>query len=227
MEFYHQDQCRSWQAPRPTTKWLEDWLPRYSGVYKYAAQQELQCSLMNHPQWEKYGWWSSHNPQVKWQRKLMLWRWPPWKGRHREGVVGGDTEVDADPDRHPMVWMHHHQTCYDDEMINFWPLCHPLTDGGETATCCLACRLLLTWEWVLCMHPTSCPPAPTNMEIGRWLPLDRDDHEGSREGPMDRGSCMLPPAHSRGIDWMVLGSWRGRNDPTCQPIDTGIFVHCG
>ena len=31
------------------------------------------------------------------------------------------------------------------------------------------------------MHPTSCPPAPTNMEIRRWLPLDRDDCGGSRK----------------------------------------------
>ena len=67
------------------------------------------------------------------------------------------------------------------KMINFWPLLHPLTDGGGTATRRLAHCLLSTWEWSSATHPTSCPPAPTNMEIGRWLPLDKDDREGSRE----------------------------------------------
>ena len=50
-----------------------------------------------------------------------------------EGAVGGDVEVDADPDMHPMAWMHNRQHCYDDEMISFWPLLRPLTDGGGTA----------------------------------------------------------------------------------------------
>ena len=82
-----------------------------------------------------------------------------------EGAVGGDTEVDADPDRHPMAWMHNHQTCYNDERIKFWPLLHPLTDGGGTAMHHLTHHLLLTWEWSSATHPTSCPPAPTNKEI--------------------------------------------------------------
>ena len=49
-----------------------------------------------------------------------------------EEAVGGDAEADADPDMHPMVWMRDHQHCYDEEMISFWPLLHPLTDGGRT-----------------------------------------------------------------------------------------------
>ena len=82
----------------------------------------------------------------------------------KEGAVGG--EVDVDPNRHPMAWMHNHQQCYDDEMISFWPLLCPLIDRGGTATWHLACCLLSTWQWSSIMHPTSCPPAPTNMEIG-------------------------------------------------------------
>ena len=80
-----------------------------------------------------------------------------------EGAVGG--EGDADPDRHPMAWMCDHQCCYDDEMVSFWPLLCPLTDGGGTVTRHLACRLLSMWQWSSITHPTSCPPAPTNMEI--------------------------------------------------------------
>ena len=51
-----------------------------------------------------------------------------------EGAVGGDAEVNADPDIHPMEWMRNRQHCYDDEMIIFWPLLRLLTDGGGTAT---------------------------------------------------------------------------------------------
>ena len=80
-----------------------------------------------------------------------------------------------------MAWMCNHQHCYGDEIIIFWPLLHPLTDGGGTMTRCLACHLLSTWEWSSTMHPTSCPATPTNMEIRWWLPLDRDDREESRE----------------------------------------------
>ena len=48
------------------------------------------------------------------------------------GAVGGDAEVNADPDIHPMEWMCNCQHCYNNEMIIFWPLLHPLTDGGGT-----------------------------------------------------------------------------------------------
>ena len=81
-----------------------------------------------------------------------------------EGAVGG--EGDTDPDRHPMAWMRDNQCCYDDKMISFWPLLRPLTDGGGTMTQHLAHCLLSTWQWSSITHPTSCPPAPTNMEIG-------------------------------------------------------------
>ena len=93
-----------------------------------------------------------------------------------EGAVGGQTE--EDPNTHPMAWMRDHQNSYSDEMIHFWPLLHPLTDGGGTKTRRLACHLLSTWQWSAATHAASCPPAPSNMEIGRWLPLDR---QGNKE----------------------------------------------
>ena len=82
MEFYHQGQHQSWRAPRLITKWLDDWLPKYSGVCKYAAQWGHQCSLMNRPQWGRCGWWSLHNPKQKCEKG---WHYghgpPPKKGR--------------------------------------------------------------------------------------------------------------------------------------------------
>ena len=80
-----------------------------------------------------------------------------------EGAVGGEQCIDLD--KHPMAWMRNHQHCYDDEMINFWPLLHPLMDGRGTMTWHLAHRLLSMWHWSSITHPMSCPPAPTNMEI--------------------------------------------------------------
>ena len=93
-----------------------------------------------------------------------------------EGAAGGETNVD--PNTHLMTWMRDHQNSYSDEMISIWPLLRPLTDGGGTATRRLAHRLLSTWQWSAATHTASCPPAPSNMEIGRWLPLDR---EGKKE----------------------------------------------
>ena len=49
-----------------------------------------------------------------------------------EGAVGG--ELCIDPDKHLMAWMHDPQWWYDDEMIEFWPLLCPLTDGKGTTT---------------------------------------------------------------------------------------------
>ena len=45
-----------------------------------------------------------------------------------EGAVGGQTE--EDPNTHLMAWMCDRQNSYSDEMIHFWPLLRPLTDGG-------------------------------------------------------------------------------------------------
>ena len=151
------------QAPRLITKLLGDWPPKYSGVCKYVAQQGHQHSLMNRSQWGRYSLWYLHNPQVKVQERQMLRKCPPKSKSAEEGAVGGDAEVDMDPDTHPMAWMRNSQHCYDDEMISFWPLLRPLMDGGGTTMWCLARRLLSTWEWSSATHPTSCPPAPTNM----------------------------------------------------------------
>ena len=59
-----------------------------------------------------------------------------------EGAVGGETGVD--PNTHPMAWMRDCQNCYSDEMISFWPLLCPLTDGGGKATRHLTHHLLST-----------------------------------------------------------------------------------
>ena len=93
-----------------------------------------------------------------------------------EGAVGGQAE--EDPNTHPMAWMRDRQNSYSDEMIHFWPLLRPLTDGGGTKTRRLARRLLSTWQWSAATQTAACPPAPSNMEIGRWLPLDR---QGNKE----------------------------------------------
>ena len=61
-----------------------------------------------------------------------------------EGAVGGETDID--PNTHPMAWMRDRQNCYSDEIISFWPLLRPLTDGGGTATRRLAHHLLSTWQ---------------------------------------------------------------------------------
>ena len=116
-----------------------------------------------------------------------------------EGAVGGETEVD--PNTHPRAWMHDRQNSYSDEMIHFWPLLHPLTDGGGTATRHLAHCLLSTWQWSSATHATSCPPTPSNMEIGRWLPLDK---EGKKEDLWTEAyACCL----QRMVEASVGHSW--------------------
>ena len=90
-------------------------------------------------------------------------------------------------------------------MINFWPLLHPLTNGGGTVTQHLACCLLSMWQWSSITHPTSCPPTPTNMEIGWWLPLD---WEGSREALwIEAYTCCLQRVveASSGWSWVTEG----------------------
>ena len=81
-----------------------------------------------------------------------------------EGAVGG--ELCIDPDKYPLAWMHDHQHWYDDELIEFWPLLCPLTDGKGATTWQLAHHLLSMWHWSSTTHPMSYPPTPTNMEIG-------------------------------------------------------------
>ena len=104
-----------------------------------------------------------------------------------EGAVGGETDVD--PNTHPMMWMRDRQNSYSDEMISFWPLLHPLTDGGGMATRHLACRLLSTWQWSSATHTASYPPTPSIIEIGRWLPLDKE--EKKEDLWMEAYACCL------------------------------------
>ena len=108
-------------------------------------------------------------------------------------------------------------------MISFWPLLHPLMDGGGTAMWHLAHRLLSTWEWSSATHPTSCPPAPTNMEIGQWLPLDRDNCKGSREDLwIEAYACCLQciAEASTGWSWVTEGEGMA---PCVSPL-TQVFL---
>ena len=77
-----------------------------------------------------------------------------------EGAVGG--QMEEDPNTHPMAWMRDRQNSYSDEEIHFWPLLHPLTDGGGMKTRRLARRLLSTWQWSLPFRPRpALPPQAT------------------------------------------------------------------
>ena len=132
-----------------------------------------------------------------------------------KGAVGGETEVD--PNIHPMTWMCNHQNSYSDEEISFWPLLRPLTDGGGTTTRCLARRLLSTWQWSSATHTASCPPAPSNMEIGRWLPLDK---EGKKEDLWTEAyACCLQRMveASTGRSWETEGEgWSHKSVLWCR-----------
>ena len=101
-----------------------------------------------------------------------------------EGAVGG--QIEEDPNTHPMAWMRDRQNSYSDGEIHFWPLLRPLTDGGGMNTRHLARRLLSTWQWSAAIETETCPPAPSNMEIGRWLPLDR---RGNKEDIWAEAYC--------------------------------------
>ena len=120
-----------------------------------------------------------------------------------EGAVGGQTQ--EDPNTHPMAWMRDRQNSYSDEMIHFWPLLHPLTDGGGTNTRCLACRLLSTWQRSAATHAVSCPPAPSNMEIGRWLPLERQGNKEDLWAEAYTGCLQCMVKASVGCSWETEG----------------------
>ena len=120
-----------------------------------------------------------------------------------EGAVGGQAE--EDPNTHPMAWMHDRQNSYSDEMIHFWPLIRPLTDGGGTNTRHLACHLLSTWQWSAATHTTSCPPTPSNMEIGHWLPLDRQGNKEDLWAEAYAGCLQRMAEASVGHSWETEG----------------------
>ena len=88
------------------------------------------------------------------------------------GAVGGDAEVNADPDIHPMEWMRNRQHCYNDEMINFWPLLHPLTDGGGTIDATPCAPLAINMGMVLCHAPHILPSHP-NQHGNRTMAASR------------------------------------------------------
>ena len=140
----------------------------------------------------------------------------------REGALGGETNID--PNTHPMTWMRDRQNSYSDEMISFWPLLCPLTDGGGMATRHLACRLLSTWQWSAATHTASCPPAPSNMEIGRWLPLDR---EGKKEDLwVEAYACCL----QRMAEASVGRSWETKGKgmvPQVSPLVQAFLATTG
>ena len=120
-----------------------------------------------------------------------------------EGAVGG--QIEEDPNTHPMAWMRDRQNSYSDEEIHFWPLLRPLTDGGGTNTRCLAQRLLSTWQWSAAIETTACPPAPSNMEIGRWLPLDRRGNKEDIWVEAYCGSLQRMAEASVGHSWETEG----------------------
>ena len=131
--------------------------------------------------------------------------------------MGGQTE--EDPNTHLMAWMRDRQNSYSDEMIHFWPLLHPLTDGGGMKTRCLAHRLLSTWQWSAATHAASCPPAPRTMEIGRWLPLDR---QGNKE---DLWAEAYAGCLQRMAEASIRRSWETEGEgmvPESEPFGAGI-----
>ena len=123
-----------------------------------------------------------------------------------EGAVGGQAE--ADPNTHPMVWMHDRQNSYSDEEIHFWPLLRPLTDGGGTKTRHLVHRLLSTWQCSVAIQTAICPPAPSNMEIGRWLPLDRQGNKEDLWAEAYAGCLQRVAEASVGRSWETEGKGR-------------------
>ena len=133
--------------------------------------------------------------------------------------MGGETDVD--PNTHPMTWMYDRQNSYSDEMISFWPLLHPLMDGGGTATRCLARHLLSTWQWSTATHTASCPPTSSNMEIGRWLPWIK---KGKRK---IYGWRPMPAAYNMWRKHLpdVPGKLKVREWSTSQPSGAGIPDH--
>ena len=134
-----------------------------------------------------------------------------------EGAVGGETE--EDPNTHPMAWMRDRQNSYSDEMIHFWPLLRPLTDGGGTNTRHLARHLLSTWQWSAATHAASCPPHPKQHgDRAMAAPGQR----GKKGRSMDGGICLLLTTRGGSIRQTFLGN-RGRgNGPTSQLSGAGI-----
>ena len=222
MDFYHPGPHRNLWALNPTIRWLG------TLTAKIFRGLQIQCSARTSAQFDKPPTprlWSivyrPHESEIARKTEAMDTASPKTEGTG-EGAVGG--EQHTDPDKYPMSWMRDHQHWYDDEMIEFLALLRPLMDGKGTITWQLACHLLLTWHWSLVTHPTSCSPAPTNMEIGWWLSLDQ---EGSREdlwteAYMHSLQCMAEAA--TGWSWMTEG---GGMVPQVSPLVQAFLTATG
>ena len=135
-----------------------------------------------------------------------------------KGAVGGETDVD--PNSHLMAWMRDRQNSYSDEMISFWPLLRPLTDGGGTATRCLAC--------VIC-YPLGNGPLPLTPCILPSCPKQHGDRamaapgqRGQKGRSMGGGLRLLLTMCGGSICQTFLGNQRRGNGSTNQPSGAGI-----
>ena len=74
-------------------------------------------------------------------------------------------------------WLRSFETqCEEDEPI-WWPLIHPLTEGGDAAALALAWWLMAAWRWAITISTSPiCPPPPTVMDIGQLLDKDTTRH---------------------------------------------------
>ena len=64
------------------------------------------------------------------------------------------------------------EQCEEDEPM-WWPVIHPLTDGGDAAKLALVCQLMAAWRWAITISTSPiCLPAPTVMNIGQFLDED-------------------------------------------------------
>ena len=208
-------------SPGPTSKLTGP--KSYNQVTRYLAAKvfrglQVRCSARTSAQFDK-----PPPPRVRSvifapplseiTRKTEAMDMASQKAENAEEGAGG--ELCIDPDKHPMAWMCNHQRCYDDKMINFWPLLRPLMDGRGTMTWHLAHHLLSMWHWSSVTHLTPCPPAPNNMEIGQWLPLDQ---EGSREDLwIEAYTCCLQHVAEASTGWSWVTEGKGMA-PQVSPL---------
>ena len=120
--------------------------------------------------------------------------------------------------------MRNRQNSYSDEEIHFWPLLRPLTDGGGTNTRHLVCHLLSTWQLSATTQTAACPPAPSNMEIRHWLPLDR---QGNKEDIWAEAYCS---SLQRVVEASVRHSWETEGEgmvPKVSPLVLAFLTAMG
>ena len=163
----------------------------YNQVTRHLAAKVFRglqvCCLLrtsaqfDEPPQSKYDWLSLHHSRMRVWGRQKPWTWPPKKGKvPRRGSCGRRSRCrprqasnDLDARSSMNLWWQNDQLLAVTLPTDGWERNRDMVSS--------ACRLLSTWQWSSATHPTSCPPAPTNMEIGWWLPLDWDDRDGSRE----------------------------------------------